>query len=86
MFLDGDVKALQAYHAGDRTGPIVCRIRARWGWEIYCLRGSLNQELKIAFSVLRERRRAMRKAMDAEQRATMLYLRGSGHGSFLHQL
>ena len=23
MFLDGDVKALQAYHSGDRTGPIV---------------------------------------------------------------
>jgi hypothetical protein len=32
MFLDGDVKALRAYHAGDRTG-----------WKIYCLRGSLNK-------------------------------------------
>jgi hypothetical protein len=83
MFLDGDVKALQAYHSGDRTGPIVMPYSSAWGWDIYCLLGSLNQELTTAFSVLRKRRRAMRKAMDAEQRERMLYLAGSGHSSFL---
>ena len=31
MFLDGDVKALQAYHAGDRTGPIVMPYSNAWG-------------------------------------------------------
>ena len=50
---DGDVKALQAYHAVDRTGPIVMPHSNAWGWDIYRLRGSLNQELKTAFSVLR---------------------------------
>jgi hypothetical protein len=44
MFLDGDVKALQAYHSGDRTGPIVMPYSSAWGWDIYCLLGSLNQE------------------------------------------
>ena len=82
MFLDGDVKALQAYHAGDRTGPIVMPHSNAWGWDIYCLRGSLNQELKTAFSVLRKRRTAMRKAMDAKQRETMLYLADLGTAVF----
>jgi hypothetical protein len=82
MFLDGDVKALQAYHAVDRTGPIVMPHSNAWGWDIYCLRGSLNQELKTAFSVLRKRRRAMRKAMDAKQRETMLYLADLGTAVF----
>jgi len=54
MFLDGDVKALQAYHSGDRTGPIVMPYSSAWGWDIYCLLGSLNQELTTAFSVLRK--------------------------------
>jgi hypothetical protein len=85
MFLDGDVKALQAYHAGDRTGPIVMPYSSAWGWDIYCLRGSLNQELTTTFSVLRKRRRAMRKAiaqLDAEQRETMLYLADLGTAVF----
>jgi hypothetical protein len=85
MFLDGDVKALQAYHAGDRTGPIVMPYSSAWGWDIYCLRGSLNQELTTTFSVLRKRRRAMRKAiaqLDAEQRETMLYLVDLGTAVF----
>jgi len=67
---------------GDRTGPIVMPYSSAWGWEIYCLRGSLNQELKTAFSVLRKRRRAMRKAMDAEQRERMLYLADLGTAVF----
>jgi hypothetical protein len=46
------------------------------------LLGSLNQELTTAFSVLRERRRAMRKAMDAEQRERMLYLADLGTAVF----
>ena len=82
MFLDGDVKALQAYHSGDRTGPIVMPYSSAWGWDIYCLLGSLNQELTTAFSVLRKRRRAMRKAMDAEQRERMLYLADLGTAVF----
>ena len=76
MFLDGDVKALQAYHSGDRTGPIVMPYSSAWGWDIYCLLGSLNQELTTAFSVLRERRRAMRKAMDEN----------SGRGCFIWRI
>jgi hypothetical protein len=31
MFLDGDMKALQAYHAVDRTGPIVMPHSNAWG-------------------------------------------------------
>jgi hypothetical protein len=40
MFLDGDVKALQAYHSGDRTGPIVMPYSSAWGWDLLLARKS----------------------------------------------
>jgi hypothetical protein len=48
MFLDGDKKALQAYHAGDRTGAIVKADFERVGWRqaerIASRRPTLQQE------------------------------------------
>jgi hypothetical protein len=86
MFLDGDVKALQAYHAGDSHRPDRYAVFERVGLGYLLLaRKSQNQELTTTFSVLRKRRRAMRKAiaqLDAEQRETMLYLADLGTAVF----
>jgi hypothetical protein len=81
MYLDGDRKALRAYHSGDRTGVVVKSYFERRGYNFYWLRPP-SQELTTAFSVLRKRRRAMRKAMHAEQRETMLYLADLGTAVF----
>jgi hypothetical protein len=36
MFLDGDIKALRAYHAGDRSGPLVTQYFERSGLSTLC--------------------------------------------------
>lgn len=36
MFLDGDIKALRAYHAGDRSTPLVTQYFERSGLSMLC--------------------------------------------------
>ena len=70
-----------AYHSGDRTGPIVMPYSSAWGWDLLLARKS-QPGTDDRFLRSSERRRAMRKAMDAEQREKMLYLADLGTAVF----